>query len=94
MVTKEELADRIKDRVVIVGTNLKHLESIAKYSADNEEFGNAFATLYISLQNSIYIELFKIFDTGGKDSKKIQYMRACGNDGGRTGQLSSYVVPV
>lgn len=67
---KEELAKRIKDRVVMIGTALKHMESIVKYSQNNKEFKDAFVMLYVSLQNYVYIELFKIFDSNGKDSKK------------------------
>lgn len=67
---KEELAKRIKDRVVMIGTALKHMESIIKYSQNNKGFEDAFVMLYVSLQNYVYIELFKIFDSNGKDSKK------------------------
>lgn len=35
---KEELAKRIKDRVVMIGIALKHIESIIKYSQNNKEF--------------------------------------------------------
>lgn len=59
---KEELAKRIKDRVVIIGTALKHMESIIKYSQNNKGFEDAFVMLYVSLQNYVYIELDKIFD--------------------------------
>ena len=59
---KEELAKRIKDRVVMIGTALKQMESIIKYSKNNKEFEDAFVMLYISLQNYVYIELDKIFD--------------------------------
>lgn len=68
--SKEELAKRIKDRIVKIGTVLKHMESIVKYSQDNKGFEDAFVMLYCSLQNYVYIELFKIFDSNGKDSKK------------------------
>lgn len=68
--SKEELAKRIKDRIVKIGTVLKHMESIVKYSQDNKGFENAFVMLYCSLQNYVYIEFFKIFDSNGKDSKK------------------------
>lgn len=67
---KEELAKRIKDRIIMIGTALKHMESIIKYSQNNKGFENAFVMLYVSLQNYVYIELFKIFDSNGKDSKK------------------------
>lgn len=67
--SKEELAKRIKDRVVMIGTALNHMESIIKYSQNNKEFKDAFVMLYVSLQNYVYIELFKIFDRNGKDSK-------------------------
>lgn len=66
--SKEELAKRIKNRLVMIGTALKHMESIIKYSQNNKGFEDAFVMLYISLQNYIYIELFKIFDSNGKDS--------------------------
>lgn len=59
---KEELAKRIKDRVVMIGTALKHMESIIKYSQNNKGFEDAFVMLYVSLQNYVYIELDKIFD--------------------------------
>lgn len=68
--SKEELAKRIKDRIVKIGTVLKHMESIVKYSQDNKGFEDAFVMLYCSLQNYVYIELFKIFDSNGEDSKK------------------------
>lgn len=68
--SKEELAKRIKDRVVMIGTALGHMESIIKYSKNNKGFEDAFVMLYVSLQNYVYIELFKIFDSNGKDSKK------------------------
>ena len=68
--SKEELAKRIKDRIVMIGTALKQMESIVKYSQDNERFKDAFVMLYVSLQNYIYIELFKLFDSNGKDSKE------------------------
>lgn len=67
---KEDLAKRIKDRIVMIGTALKHMESIIKYSQNNKRFEDAFVLLYVSLQNYVYIELFKIFDSNGKDSKK------------------------
>lgn len=59
---KEELAKRIKDRIVMIGTALKHMESIIKYSQNNQGFEDAFVMLYVSLQNYVYIELDKIFD--------------------------------
>lgn len=68
--SKEKLAKRIKDRVVMIGTALKHMESIIKYSQKSEGFEEAFVMLYISLQNYVYIELFKIFDSNGKDAKE------------------------
>lgn len=68
--SKEELAKRIKDRVVMIGTSLKHMESIIKYSRNNKGFENAFVMLYVSLQNYVYIELFKLFDSNGKGSKE------------------------
>lgn len=67
---KEKLAKRIKDRVVMIGTALNHMESIIKYSRNNKEFKDAFVMLYVALQNYVYIELFKIFDRNGKDSKE------------------------
>lgn len=60
--SKKELAKRIKDRVVMIGTALNHMESIIKYSQNNKEFKDAFVMLYVSLQNYVYIELDKIFD--------------------------------
>ncbi len=69
--TKEELAQSIKDKVVLIGTDIRHLESIIKYSSENSSFRNAFETMFISLQNSAYIELFKIFDDSGEDTKKL-----------------------
>lgn len=60
--SKEELAKRIKDRVVMIGTALNHMESIIKYSRNDKGFKNAFVMLYVSLQNYVYIELDKIFD--------------------------------
>lgn len=68
--SKEELAKRIKDRIVMIGTALKHMESIIKYSKNNKGFEDAFVMLYVSLQNYVYIELFKLFDGNGKDSKE------------------------
>lgn len=67
--TEKELAEHIKDRVIMIGTALKQMESIIKYSQDDKTFRDAFAMMYISLQNFVYIELFKIFDTSGKDTK-------------------------
>lgn len=40
--SKEELAKRIKDRIVKIGTVLKHMESVVKYSQDNKGFEDAF----------------------------------------------------
>lgn len=68
--SKKELAKRIKDRVVMIGTALNHIESIIKYSRNDKGFEDAFVMLYVSLQNYVYIELFKIFDSNGKDSKE------------------------
>ena len=68
--TKEELANLIKNRVVIIGTDLKILDSIVKNAKNNPQFSDAFATLYLSLQNTVYIELFKLFDKSGEDAKK------------------------
>ena len=65
----KELANLIKTRVVIIGTDLKHLESIAKYAQQDKQFAEAFTTLYLSLQNTVYIELFKLFDDSGEDTK-------------------------
>ena len=67
---KEELAKRIKDRVVMIGTALKHMESIIKYNRNDKGFEDAFVMLHVSLQNYVYIELFKLFDSNGKDSKE------------------------
>ena len=33
-------------------------------------FEDAFVMLHVSLQNYVYIELFKLFDSNGKDSKE------------------------
>lgn len=68
--TKEELAEHIKNRVVLIGTNLKHLESIQKYSKNNKTFSNAFDTIYISLLNSTFIELFKLFDFSKNNARE------------------------
>ena len=67
---KLELAKLIKERVSIIGTCIKHIESITKYSAENKQFEEAFAALLAALQNYVYIELFKLFDSSGKDSNK------------------------
>ena len=48
---EKELAKRIKDRIVSIGTSLKQMETIAKYAKTNKRFNNAFALPYISLQN-------------------------------------------
>lgn len=66
----KDLANSIKTRVEIIGTDIKHLESIAKYVKENRQFADAFTTLYLSLQNTVYIELFKLFDDSGEDAKK------------------------
>ena len=66
----KKLAEHIKTRVVVIGTDLKHLESIVKYADKNKQFADAFALLYLSLQNTVYIELFKLFDCSGDDSKR------------------------
>ena len=65
----KELSCLIKTRIVVIGNALKHLESIAKYAKQNKQFADAFSVLYFSLQNTVYIELFKLFDDG-KDAKK------------------------
>lgn len=67
--TKEKLAIHIKERRNLIGTVLKHIESIAKYANQNKAFKDAFTTIYIPLQNFIYIELFKLFDKSGSDAK-------------------------
>ena len=54
----------------MIGAAIKHMESIVKYSQNNKEFNDAFVMLYTALQNYVYIELFKIFDSNGKDSKE------------------------
>lgn len=54
----------------MVGTAIEHMSSIRKYSHNNERYENAFVLLYISLLNYVYIELFKLFDTKGKDAKE------------------------
>lgn len=59
---EKELAKIIKDRVVMIGTAIKHMESIMKYSQNNKGFKDAFVMLYVSLHNYVYIELDKIFD--------------------------------
>ena len=66
----KELASLIKTRVEIIGTDIKHLESITKYATQNQQFADAFAALYLSLQNTVYIELFKFFDDSGKNAKQ------------------------
>lgn len=63
---QQELAKLIKDRVVFIDTDIKYLEAIIKYSKQDGAYEDAFTTLYISLQNSIYIELDKIFDGSGQ----------------------------
>lgn len=65
---KLELSKIIKERIVIIGTILKHLNTITKYSKNNSFFESSFVVIFTSLQSSLYIELFKIFDTG-KDAK-------------------------
>lgn len=67
---KEELAKHIKDRIEIIGTAFKYMESIQKKCIDNEEFYDAFIFIYLSLQNYVYTELFKIFDSNGKGSRE------------------------
>lgn len=75
--SKEELAKRIKDRIVMIGTALKHMESIIKYSQNAKGFKDAFIMLYISLQNYVCIELDKIFD-GSSQHEFSEY-----NDAGK-----------
>lgn len=66
---EKELVKRLKDRIVRIGTSFKHMETIAKYAKANQQFNNAFALPYISLQNFVFIELFKLFDKSYKDVK-------------------------
>lgn len=70
MNNEKELAKRLKDRIVLIGTSIKQMEIIAKYAKANRRFGDSFALLYISLQNFVFIELYKLFDTNGKDVKQ------------------------
>ncbi len=70
--SKEELAKRIKDRLVEIRTALEHMESIIKYSQNNKGFEDAFVMLYVSLQNYVYIELDKIFD-GSSQHEFLEY---------------------
>lgn len=65
---KLELSKIIKERIVIIGTILNHLNTITKYCKNNSLFESGFTVIFVSLQSSLYIELFKIFDTG-KDTK-------------------------
>ena len=79
----KELAKNIDDRVVAIGTAIEHMKSILKYSENNEDFRNAFAVPLFSLQNYVHIELFKLFDKSGKDSKENSIyglMDKMGND--------------
>jgi len=73
---KKDLAESIKNRIIIIGTSIKHIDSIAKYMHQitdpgiSRQFQEAFAILYVSLQNYVYIELFKLFDKSGNDTKE------------------------
>lgn len=67
---EKELAKHLKDRTVLIGTSFKHMETIAKYAKENQQFNYAFALPYISLQNYVFIELFKLFDKSGEDTKQ------------------------
>lgn len=67
---EKELAKRLKDRIVRIGTSFKHMETIAKYAKANKQFNDAFVLPYVSLQNYVFIELFKLFDKSGKDAKQ------------------------
>lgn len=67
---EKELAKRLKDRIVRIGTSFKHMETIAKYAKANQQFNNAFVLPYTSLQNYVFIELFKLFDKSGEDTKQ------------------------
>lgn len=66
----KELSKNIDDRVVAIGTAIEHMKSILKYSENNEGFRSAFVVPLFSLQNYVHIELFKLFDKSGKDSRE------------------------
>ena len=64
MMDAKELSKLIKERVVLIGTSLEHMKTISKYAIEDNLYADAFACVYFSLQNYVYIELFKLFDTG------------------------------
>lgn len=65
----KDLSKNICDRVKIIGTQVRYVKYITEHWSD-ELFRDYFSPIVISLQTSIYIELFKIFDKSGPDTKK------------------------
>lgn len=63
----KELANHISRRVVLIGTTMKHFESVESFSLRDAQFAEAFSVILLSLQNTLYIEMFKLFD--GYDEK-------------------------
>lgn len=80
MQTQLELASYIKNRVVLIGTAIKQMESILKYAKNNQQFEDAFVAIYISLQNFVFIETFKLFDTSGNNVKENNVYTLLKND--------------
>lgn len=65
----KELAKLISDRIKLVGTCFEYIKTIENFSKKEEDFEEVFFPILFSLQNSIYIELYKIVVKNNKDGK-------------------------
>lgn len=65
----KELAKLISDRIKLVGTYFEYIKTIENFSEKEKYFEEIFFPLLLSLQNSIYIELYKIVVKNNKDGK-------------------------
>lgn len=65
----KELAKLISDRIKLVGTYFEYIKTIENFSKKEEDFEEVFFPILFSLQNSIYIELYKIVVKNNKDGK-------------------------
>ena len=69
----KELAKLISDRIKLVGTYFEYIKTIENLSKKEKYFEEIFFPLLLSLQNSIYIELYKIVVKNNKDGKYSIY---------------------
>lgn len=67
---KKELAEFIHSQIVEAGNYWKMMFILKPYLSDDDYLGQGLISIYLSLQQSFFITMFKIFDTGKKDARE------------------------